>query len=129
MPDQRASIRISLVRPEAPLLIETAAFAQWNRSATRPMSSLFALPSLAGDLTSASQFPSVSCTSALFRARALTLTRMMVTATDLCATLYRRPRLGLRVPEAAAPRRTPLRVADLLAPSGGNQGCPVRSSM
>jgi hypothetical protein len=41
------SIRTSLMRPDAPLLIDTAAFTQRKWLATKTTSSLFALPSIA----------------------------------------------------------------------------------
>ena len=47
------------------------------------MSSLFALPSIGGALTWATQLPSGSCTNEELRALGLTLSRMMIAATDM----------------------------------------------
>src|ERR1700756_1150780 len=71
-------MRISLVRLAAPLLMETATLWRKKGSATRAISSPFALPSVGRDLTLASQLPSGSCCSELWRAFGLTLTWMIV---------------------------------------------------
>lgn len=78
------SIRTSFIRPDDPLLIDTAAFTQSKWLATRTMSSLFALPSIAGARTWATQLPSDSCTNEELRAFGLTFTRITVPPIDFC---------------------------------------------
>jgi len=55
---QAVAIWTSFIRPVAPALIETAAFAHPNCSATNAISSAFALPSTGGDFSFAIHVPS-----------------------------------------------------------------------
>lgn len=70
------STRTTLMRPEAPLLMDTADFGHWKCSATSAISSSFALPSIGADLTRASQVPPSASSNDLSRELGLTLTRM-----------------------------------------------------
>ncbi|MFZ1100183.1 MAG: hypothetical protein WAN26_12360 [Steroidobacteraceae bacterium] len=72
----RASTRTTLMRPAAPLLMDTADFGQWKCSATSAINSSFALPSIGADLTRASQAPPSASSNDLSRELGLTLTRM-----------------------------------------------------
>ena len=68
------SIRTSFIRPEAPVLIDTAPFLHPNRSATNAISSAFAFPSTGGDFNFATHVPSAACVSDDSLARGVTLT-------------------------------------------------------
>src|SRR5664279_1508799 len=72
------SIRTRLVRPDAPLLMETADLRQRKWPATRASSSAFALPSTGGALSWASQVPSSACVRRLAREPGLTLIVMTI---------------------------------------------------
>lgn len=78
------SILTTFIRPDDPLLIDTAAFTQSKWLATKTMSSLFALPSIGGARTWATQLPSDSCSNEERRAFGLTLTRITVPTIDFC---------------------------------------------
>lgn len=67
------SIWTSLVRPEAPTLMETAAFGQWKWSATNATSSALALPSTGGAFSLATHVPSGICSRDETFARGFTL--------------------------------------------------------
>src|ERR1700694_3992532 len=66
------------MRPEAPLLMETADLRHWKCSATSAISSSLALPSIGADLSRASQVPPSACSNALMRELGLTFTWMTV---------------------------------------------------
>jgi len=75
---QSVSIRTSFLRPDAPLLMETADLGRPNCFATRAINSSFALPSTGGDLTCAIQLPSAWRWSDDARALGFTLTSIIV---------------------------------------------------
>ena len=71
----------SLMRPDAPLLMETADFRHAKCFATKATSSSLALPSTGGDLSCACQMPPLTDSSSkLIRALGLTFTRIVLTA-------------------------------------------------
>ena len=115
-----AVIRTSFTRPERPLLIDTAAFGQRKCSATKAMSSSFALPSIGGALSCARQLPSVNCMSAEVRALGFTFTRMRLAGMSVARQLR-----GAR--RRALPRPA---LGSLAGPSSpGVHGRPRRCSM
>src|SRR5258705_13918143 len=72
--DHCVSTLTSLVRPEAPALIATAALRHLKCSATKATSSSLALPSTGGDFNFATHVPSDACSSDDVLARGFTLT-------------------------------------------------------
>src|SRR2546422_2466461 len=75
-----ASTLTSFMRPDAPDLMETAAFGHRKCSATKTTSSSLALPSTGGDFTFASQVPSGACIREEARALGFTLICMSTVA-------------------------------------------------
>lgn len=75
-----ASTLTSFMRPDAPDLMETAAFGHRKCSATKATSSSLALPSTGGDFTFASQVPSGACIREEARALGFTLICMSTVA-------------------------------------------------
>src|SRR6266702_4158726 len=75
-----ASTLTSFMRPDAPDLMETAAFRHRKCSATKATSSSLALPSTGGDFTFASQVPSGACIREEARALGFTLICMSTVA-------------------------------------------------
>src|SRR6266540_4531499 len=75
-----ASTLTSFMRPDAPDLMETAAFRHRKCSATRATSSSLALPSTGGDFSFASQVPSGACIREEARALGFTLICMSTVA-------------------------------------------------
>jgi len=91
-----ASTLTSFMRPDAPDLMETAAFRHRKCSATRATSSSLALPSTGGDFSFASQVPSGACIREEARALGFTLICMStvaISAYGLTFALSGRPRL------------------------------------
>lgn len=118
---QRPSICTVFRRPDAPLLIETAAFRHLKCAATRTISSSFALPSTGGDFSSACQRPpSLNCSSELIREFGLTFTWIVfvlcMAAPSLTAEIRRAPHAYAR-----------LRVKQLGPGSASNQGAEAVS--
>src|SRR5438105_11027797 len=77
------SMRTSFMRPDAPLLMDTADFGEANCLATSAMSSSLAFPSTGGALSRADHTPGASCTRTLTRAFGLTLTWITLTAPNV----------------------------------------------
>src|SRR5947199_7261643 len=75
-----ASTLTSFMRPDAPDLMETAAFRHRKCSATKATSSSLALPSTGGDFSFASQVPSGACIREEARALGFTLICMCTVA-------------------------------------------------
>ena len=75
-----ASTLTSFMRPDAPDLMETAAFRHRKCSATKATSSSLALPSTGGDFSFASQVPSGACIREEARALGFTLICMSTVA-------------------------------------------------
>src|SRR5258708_28969089 len=75
-----ASTLTSFMRPDAPDLMETAAFRHRKCSATKATSSSLALPSTGGDFSFASQVPSGACIREEARALRFTLICMSTVA-------------------------------------------------
>jgi uncharacterized membrane protein len=109
-------IRTSFIRPPAPLRITTSALRQPNRSAIRPTSSAFALPSTGGDFRRASHTPSPPCSSVLTREPGLTFTWIVVMA---------RPRPRRRSAPALRGSRPPRRAGPAARFPGHSSGTPA----
>ena len=85
-PDSRDaydSTRMSFMRPDAPLLIDTCVLRTPKCCAISATNSAFALPSIGGDLMRATQVPSSSCSRAEARAFGLTLTLSVCNAASV----------------------------------------------
>src|SRR5206468_8519309 len=83
-----ASTLTSLMRPDAPDLMDTAALRHCTRSATKAMSSSLALPSTGGDFSFASQVPSAACAREEVRALGFTLICMNTVAISACRLTF-----------------------------------------
>lgn len=68
------SIRTSLMRPDAPAVIDTAPLPHPNCFATSAINSAFAFPSTGGDFNFATHVPSAACVSDETLALGVTLT-------------------------------------------------------